>query len=188
MLDSILDAVKGQVVSTIAEKTGLGASQAEQTIPLAGESITEGLMGAVTGGNMDGILGMLQGAVGGNAGGNAGLMSNPLVKGIAGNFIGKMTNSLGLDEGIAGTISSLAIPMIMSKIGGAAQAHGDTDGIDAESVMGALGLDAGDLLSSLAGGGAAGDLLGKAADMLGDTKTNSGGGGLLGKLGGFFKK
>lgn len=186
MLDSILDAVKGQVVSSIAEKTGLGASQAEQTIPLAGESITEGLMGAVTGGNMDGILGMLQGATGGGEGG--GLLNNMVFKGIAGNFIGKLTSQLGLDEGIAGTISSLALPMIMNKIGGAAQAHGDTDGIDEGSVLGALGLDAGSLLGGLAGGGAAGDLLGKAADMLGDSNTNSGGGGLLGKLGGFFKK
>lgn len=188
MLDSILDAVKGQVVGAIAEKTGLATDKAEQTIPLAGESITEGIMGAVSGGNMDGILGMLQGAVSGGGSGGGGLMDNPIVKGIAGNFIGKLTGSLGMDNGIAGTISSLALPMIMSKIGGAAQAHGDTDGIDAGSVMGALGLDAGDLLGGLAGGGAAGDLLGKAADMLGgDDDKKSKGGGLLGKLGGFFK-
>lgn len=184
MLDSILDAVKGQVASTIAEKTGLDLGQAEKAVPLAGESITEGIMGAVSGGNMDGILGMLQGAVSGDGGG---LMDNPLVKGIAGNFIGKLTSGLGVDSGIAGTISSLALPMIMSKIGGAAQAHGDTDGIDAGSVMGALGLDAGGLLGSLTGGGAAGDLLGKAAGMLGGADKKEGGGGLLGKLGGMFK-
>ena len=185
MLDSILDAVKGQVVSTIAEKTGLGTSQAEQTIPLAGESITEGLMGAVTGGNMDGVLGMLQGATGGDSGG---LLNNMIFKGIAGNFVGKLTSQLGLDEGIAGTISSLALPMIMNKIGGTVQAHGDTDGIDEGSVLGALGLDAGSLLGGLTGGGATGDLLGKAAGMLGGNDTKAGGAGLLGKLGGFFKK
>lgn len=186
MLDSILDAVKGQVVSAIADKTGIGADQAAQALPLAGESITEGITGALTGGNVDGILGMLKSAVGGGGGG--GLGENMLYKGIAGSFVSKATSALGLSEGVASTISSVALPMIMSKIGGATSAHGDTDGIDEGSLMGALGLDSGSLLSGLAGGGAAGDLLGKAAGMLGGgDKKNEGGGGLLGKLGGMFK-
>jgi len=42
MLDSIMDAVKGQVVSAITEKTGLDIGQAEQALPLAQESVTEG--------------------------------------------------------------------------------------------------------------------------------------------------
>lgn len=179
-----MDAVKGQVVSAVAEKTGLDVGQAEQTLPLAQESITEGIMGAVSGGNVDGIVGMLQSAVGGGDGG--GLVENMVYKGIAGNFISKVTSGLGLSEGIAGTLSSVALPMIMSKIGGATQAAGDTDDIDAGSMMDALGLDAGSLLGGLAGGGAAGDLLGKAAGMLGDNK-GDGGGGLLGKIGGMFK-
>lgn len=183
-----MDAVKGQVVSAIAEKTGLQLGQAEQAIPLAQESVTEGIMGAITGGNVDGILGMLSSAVGGgNAGG--GLLQNMVYKGIAGNFISKITSSLGLSESVASTISSLALPMIMNKIGSATQAAGDTDGIDAGSMMSALGLDAGSLLGNLTGSGEAGDLLGKAMGMLGDSKDEgeSTGGGLLGKLGGFFK-
>lgn len=209
MLDSIMDMAKGQLLSTIAEKTGLDAGQAEQALPLAQESITEGITGAISGGNVDGILGMLTSAVGGGGGG---LVENMVYKGIAGNFVSKITSTLGVGEGMASTLSGVALPMIMSKIGGATQAAGDTDGIDQDSVMSALGLDAGSLLSGLAGGGAAGDLLGKAAgmlggaaeagqgagegllgkaaDMLGDA-TDAGkdaGGGLLGKLGGMFKK
>jgi hypothetical protein len=181
-----MDAVKGQVVSAIAEKTGLNVGQAEQTIPLAQESITEGIMGAVSGGNVDGILGMLTSAVGGtDTTGGGGLLQNMVYKGIAGNFISKLTSSLGLNEGMASTLSSIALPMIMNKIGGATQAAGDTDGIDAGSMMSALGLDAGSLLGGLAGGGAAGDLLGQAANMLGKGKDD--GGGLLGKIGGMFK-
>lgn len=185
-----MDAVKGQVVSAIAEKTGLQLGQAEQAIPLAQESVTEGIMGAITGGNVDGILGMLSSAVGGGGGNSGGgLLQNMVYKGIAGNFISKATSSLGLSEGVASTISSLALPMIMSKIGSATQAAGDTDGIDAGSMMSALGLDAGSLLGNLTGGGEAGDLLGKAMGMLGDAKGEgkSTGGDLLGKLGGFFK-
>ena len=178
MLDSILNAVKGQVVSTIAEKTGLGAGQAEQAIPLAGESITEGLTSAISGGNVDGILGMLKSATGGGGGG--GLLQNMVYKGIAGNFISKATSKLGLDEGVASTVSSLALPMIMNKIGGAAQAHGDTDDIDAGSVMGALGLDAGSLLGNV--GGALGGMLGGNKKDDGD----GGGGGIGGAISGLF--
>jgi len=184
-----MDAVKGQVVSAVAEKTGLGAEQAEQALPLAKESITEGIMGAVSGGNVDGILGMLTSAVGGTDDtGGGGLLQNMVYKGIAGNFMSKVTSSLGVSDGIAGTLSSVALPMIMSKIGGATQAAGDTDGIDAGSMMSALGLDSGSLLGGLAGGGAAGDMLGQAANLLGKGDGDSGdGGGLLGKVGGMFK-
>jgi hypothetical protein len=188
-----MDAVKGQVVSAISEKTGLDLGQAEQALPIAQESITEGIMGAVSGGNVDGILGMLTSAVGGSGGGG-GLVQNMVYKGIAGSFVSNLTSKLGISEGIAGTLSSVALPMIMSKIGGATQAAGDTDGIDAGSMMSALGIDGGGLLGGLAGlaGGAeggAGDLLGKAADLLGKggDAAKEGGGGLLGKLGGMFK-
>lgn len=180
MFDSILDAVKGQVISTITEKTGIGADQAAQAVPLAGESITEGITGALTGGNVGGILDMLKGATGGGGGG--GLLENVVYKGIAGNFISKATSSLGLSEGVASTISSLALPMIMNKIGGAAQAEGDTDDIDEGSVMSALGLDAGSLLGGLTGGGGVAGALG---GLLGGKK--DGGGGIAGALGGMFK-
>jgi hypothetical protein len=184
-----MDAVKGQVVSAIAEKTGLAAGQAEQALPIAQESITEGIMGAVSGGNVDGILGMLTSAVSGGGDAGGGLVQNMVYKGIAGNFISNITSKLGVSEGIAGTLSSVALPMIMNKIGGATQAAGDTDGIDSDSMMSALGLDAGSLLGGLAGGGAAGDMLGKAADMLGKgtDAAKEGGDGLLGKIGGMFK-
>ena len=194
MLDSIMDAVKGQVASAITEKTGLSLGQAEQALPIAKESITEGIMGAVSGGNVDGILGMLTSAVGGGGEAGGGLVQNLVYKGIAGNFISNITSKLGVSEGIAGTLSGVALPMIMNKIGGATQAAGDTDGIDAGSMMSALGIDSGGLLGGIAGlaGGAEGgaaDMLGKAADMLGKgtDAAKEGGGGLLGKIGGMFK-
>lgn len=185
MLDSIMDAVKGQVISAVAEKTGLGAAQAEQALPIAKDSITDGIMGAVTGGNVDGILGMLTSAVGGSDSSTAGggLLQNMVYKGIAGNFISQVTSKLGLNEGMASTLSSVALPMILNKIGGATKAAGDTDGIDAGSMMSALGLDAGSLL----GNGAAGNILGQAANLLGNKDKDGGGGGLLGGLGNLLK-
>ena len=162
MLDSIMDGLKGQLTSTIAEKTGLDLGQAEQAVPVAKDSISEGITSAISGGNVSGILGMLQGAAGGDA---AGLVQNTVYKGIAGNFINGLVSKLGIPESMASTVSSVALPFIMSKIGNQAKAEGDTDDIDQSSVMSALGLDAG-------------GLLGKAGDLLG-----GGGGG----LGGMFK-
>ena len=153
MLDSILDGIKGQVASTIAEKTGLDLGQAEKAVPVAKDSIVEGITSAVAGGNVSGILDMLKGATGGGDG-VAGLAQNMVYKSIAGNFINKATSALGIPESMASTVSGFALPMIMDKIGGAAQAEGDTDEIDQSSVMSAMGLDAG-------------GLMGKAADLLG---------------------
>ena len=162
MLDSLLDGIKGQAVSMITEKTGLDMGQAEQAVPLAKDSISDGITSAISGGNVGGILDMLKGASGGNAGG---LMQNMVYKGIAGNFVNKLTSSLGVPESMASTVSSVALPFIMSKLGGAAKAEGDSDDIDQSSVMSMLGLDAG-------------GLMGKAGDLLG---------GKGGGLGGFLK-
>ena len=171
MLDSIMSAVKGQVLNQVTAATGLNLGQAEQTIPLAQDSVTEGLTGAVSSGNVDGILGMLKSATGGSAGGG-GLMSNMVYQGIASSFVGKLTSSLGLGEGVAAKVAGVALPLIMSKIGGATQAAGDSDGIDAGSLMSVLGMDTG-------------GLLGGASKILGGNKDDDGkdgGGGLLGGI------
>lgn len=162
MLDSLLEGLKGQVASTIAEKTGLDLGQAEKALPVAKESIVDGITSAVAGGNVSGILDMLKGATGGEAG-LAGLGENLVYKSIAGNFISKATAALGIPESMASTVSGLALPMIMNKIGGAAQAAGDTDEIDQSSVMSAMGLDTGGLMgkaASLLGGGGLKNLFG----------------------------
>lgn len=175
MLDNILDGLKGQVVSAISEKTGLDAGQAEQAVPMAKESIMEGVMGAVGGGDMSGIMGMF-------SGGGGGMMQNMVYQGIAKNFIGKLTGGLGVDSGIAGTISSMVLPMIMNKVSGSAA---DADGNVSESgIMGALGMDSGGLM------GKAADLLGgggDAADSVVDNLKDKAG-DLLGGIGGMFGK
>ena len=146
MLDSIMDGLKGQVASTLAEKTGLDMGQAEQTVPLAKDSITEGLTSAISGGNVGGIMSMFSSMSGGGNGGG-GLVQNMLFKGIAGNFIGKLTSKLGIGEGMAQTVSGLALPMILSKIKGAAS--DDSGEVSQSGLMSTLGLDAGALTDGL---------------------------------------
>ncbi len=170
MLDSLLDGMKGQVAGAIAEKAGIDMGQAEQAVPLAGESIKEGIMGAVTGGNSDGVMSMLSGLTGGGGGG---MMQNAVFSGIAQNFIGKLTG-IGLPSGIASTISSMALPMIMCKIVGAANEASEGEGINAAGLMKVMGGGGGALgaLGGLMGGGnpldaakgALGGLMGGAAD------------------------
>lgn len=174
MLDSLLDGMKGQVAGAIAEKAGIDMGQAEQAVPLAGESIKEGIMGAVTGGDSAGVMSMLSGLTGGGGGG--GMMQNAIFSGIAQNFIGKLTG-IGLPSGIAGTISSMALPMIMGKIGGAANEASEGEGINAAGLMKVMGGGGGALgaLGGLMGGGnpldaakgALGGLMGGGADAAG---------------------
>ncbi|MEM6319793.1 MAG: DUF937 domain-containing protein [Bacteroidota bacterium] len=196
MLDSLLDGMKGQVASALAEKTGINMGQAEQAVPLAGESIKEGIMGAVTKGNTDdvmimfssliggggggGAMGALAGLAGGGGGGVGGMMKNMVFSGIAQNFVGKLTSKLGIPAGIANSVSSMALPMIMGKIGGAAQSATPGDGIDAAGLMKVLGGGGGALgaLGGLMGGGGADSAVDAAKDAL---KDKLGGlGGLLG--------
>ena len=160
MFDQLLSGVKDQAIGMLTEKTGLNADQAAGAFPLAGDAVKDGIMGAVTGGNVGGITDMLSAAVGG---GGDGLLNNMIFKGIAGDFITKATSSLGIGQGLAQSAAAGLIPMLLSKIGGAAKSAGDTDAIDASSIMSVFG----------AGGG----LADKAKDMLGGAA-----GGMLGKL------
>jgi hypothetical protein len=170
MLDSLLDGIKGQVAGTLAEKVGIDLDQAEKAVPLAGDSIKEGIIGAVTEGNTGDIMSMFSSLTGGGdsgsgglggaasmlsglaGGGNSGdgggigdMMKNMVFKNIASNYVGKLTSSLGLPAGIANTISTMALPMIMNKIKGSAS--NDAGEVNASGLMDTLGLDAGSLLS-----------------------------------------
>ena len=155
MLDTLLDGIKGQVASTIAEKVGLDMGQAEQAVPAAGESIKEGIMGAVSDGDVSGVLGMLQGDD---------MQSSSIFQKIAGIFTGKL-GALGIGGGSA--ISALALPMILNKIKGAAS--GDSGQLDAAGLMSVLG-----------GGAGAGGILGAVTGALGGGA--SGAGGVLGSV------
>jgi hypothetical protein len=148
MLASIIDAVKGEVVSHLTQKTGMGTNQAEQAVPLAKDSISEGLSSAMAGGNIGGILDMIRGASGG---GEAGLAQNMVYKGIAAKFINKLTSKLGIPESMARTASSVALPYIMNAIAGKTAEDGDSDDIDQGSLMNVLGLDGGSLLNKAGG-------------------------------------
>ncbi len=169
MLDSLLDGMKGQIASALAEKAGLDMGQAEQAVPVAGESIKEGIMGAVSDGDVSGVMSMFSGDD---------MQSSSIFQKIASIFTGKL-GALGIGGGSA--VSALALPMILNKIKGAASGEGGQ--MDASGLMSVLGggAGAGGIMGAVTGAlGGGGDMLGglkdKVADVAGD------GGGILGNV------
>ena len=204
MLDKIMESMGGGIAEQIAGKAGVSADQAKAMLPLAQESLQEGLMEQVTGGNVSGLLGMFQGATGGGGG----LMSNGIFGGIKAMFMKKIMTNMGLPESVAGLAAGTGMASMVSGLAGKIQQDGDTDEIDAGSLMNVLGVggDAGGMLGKAAGmlggltGGAAsagGGLMDKATDLLGGAADGAGDAGegamdkakdLLGGIGGMFGK
>ncbi len=177
MLDSLLDGIKGQVASAVSEKAGIDLGQAEQTVPLAGESIKEGLMGAVSGGDISGILGMFSGGD---------MQQSSIFQSIASTFMGKL-GGLGIGGGSASMISSLALPMIMNKIKGAAS--DDSGAVSQDGLMSLLGGGGGGALGAITGALGGGGALGAITGALGGGADAAGGalGALTGALSGGAK-
>jgi len=176
MLDNLLDGIKGQVASAISEKAGIDMGQAEKTVPLAGESIKEGLMGAVTGGDTSGIMSMFSGGD---------MQSSSIFQTISSLFMSKL-GGLGIGGGSATAISAMALPMILNKIKGAASNDaGEVNTSGLMSVLGGAGGAAG-MLGGLAGGGALGSAIGAMTGGADAAKDAGGGmlGGLMGKVSG----
>jgi hypothetical protein len=152
MLDKIMEQLGGGAAEQIAEKAGVSLDQAKGMLPFAQESLQDGLMSQVTGGNLSGLLAMFQGA---SAGGGE-LMDNPIFASIKAMFLKKIMTNMGLPESVAGLAAGTGLSSLIGGLAGKMVSAGDTDDIDAGSLMSVLGV-----------GGDAGGMLGKAAGMLG---------------------
>jgi len=183
MLDKIMDMVGGDAISAITSKAGISADQAKEALPLAGESLKEGLLSQVTGGNVDGVLGMFKSVTGG------GLESNGIFGGIKNMFMTKMMTKMGLPESVAGLVAGSGMTSIIGNLAGKISADGDTDDIDSSSLMNVLGGGGGMLGSvmGMIGGDSGGGLMDTLKDAVtggdDDKKDDGDGGGMLGKLG-----
>lgn len=158
MLDQLFNSIGGDVVGQLTEKTGLNLDQAKAMLPLAQESVSEGMMKQVTDGNIGGLVGMLGAA----KGGGDGLMNNPIFSSIKGALMGKVMEKLGLPSQLAGMASGVGLESIMGMISNKVSDDGGN-------------IDEGDLVSKLGLGDAAMDMAKNAL------KSKLGGlGGLLG--------
>jgi len=134
MLDQLFSSISGEVVGKLTEKTGLSMEQAKEMMPLAQESVSEGMMKQVTDGNVSGLTDMLGAA----QEGGSGLTNNPIFTSIKGALMGKVMQSMGLPEQMAGMASGVGLESIMGMISG--KVSGEDGKIDESGLMSNLGM------------------------------------------------
>lgn len=147
MLDKLMDSIGGDVINSITEQAGISTDQAKEVLPIASETLQSGLMKEVTGGNVEGILGMF------NSG--SGMASNGLFGSLKGMFLQNIMTKMGLPAPVAGLIAGSGLESI---IGGLAGKMGGAGNIDQDGLMSGLGLGGGGGLMDAAKGLAKGKL------------------------------
>lgn len=160
--------------------------------------VMQGLIGGLTNqANSQGGLGSLLGLLGGASNQQSGgLMSNPIVSGIAQSVIGNLMSKFGLSNGVAQSVVGSMLPSVLGGLISKTNDPNDSS-IDMGGIMNVLsggktqGIDFGNIMSQGAAALADGkldmsDLMNLAGGLMGGQQKQSGGGGLLGMLGGLF--
>ena len=177
MLDKIMEAVGGDALSQITSQAGVTPEQAQEMLPLAQESLQEGLTSQLTSGNTEGLLGMF------NSAGGDGLASNSIFGTIKGLFMQKIMGKMGLPSSVAGLAAGAGMTSMIGGVSDMLKADGDNEDISNDNIMSVLGGGgASGLLGGLMGdaGGALGGLKDAASGLLGGAA--EGGGDVADKL------
>jgi hypothetical protein len=151
MLEQILALAQDQLGGKLKE-VGLNSNQVSQSMEVTKDSITDTLIGQVTGGNISGVLDLFNGKAKTDS-------SNPVVKQLLTTLTQNLAQKLGLSPQISQTASTAIVSVVMEKFAdektGTAQNEGD--------LLKKLGLDSNSAISGIAK-----NLLGdKADDLLG---------------------
>ena len=133
MLDKLFESFGGDVISNLTEKAGISTDQAKKVLPIAQDSIQEGLMEQVTKGNIGGILDMF------NSG--KGMSDNPIFGSIKGMFLKGIMSKLGLPSGIANMVAGSGLENIMGSLTGVLK--GDDGKVTQDGIMDKLDLGGG---------------------------------------------
>jgi uncharacterized protein YidB (DUF937 family) len=147
MISSLLDQLSPELISEMTQKFGLDKSKAAEAVDTTKDSLVESLTKEVSGGNFDGILGML------NQG--SGLTQNPMFKSLLGNLSGSFASRLGISPEIALSIASFVLPKIIAAVSNSKD--GNMDKTDLIKMLGqssgkAIADKASDLLKGGLGG------------------------------------
>lgn len=195
MLDQLLNLIQQRGQESVVNNPAIPNQYNNQVLGEAGNSITSGLQQALAGGGLTDVMRMF--SQGGSGGGLTSLLNNPLVQNIVQSFTGKLTSQFNIDPSQASQVSQNLIPDVLSNFAGKVTDPNDTS-IDINSVMGSLtggntsGIDFQGLLSKFQGAG--GDYDGDGDSDLQDIiarvtggASQTGGGGLMDMVKGFFK-
>lgn len=127
MLGNIINSVKGQLTGELQDKFKLDPQQANQSVDLAKDHVTEGLKKEASGGDVSGIMNMLKG--------QQASQGSPVMSSMIQNYLGDLTSKVGIPESVAQQVAPFVVSFLMNKIGGKVNA----DGLGQSDIMGMLG-------------------------------------------------
>ncbi|WP_027002580.1 DUF937 domain-containing protein [Hugenholtzia roseola] len=161
MIDQIISLAQKELGATLQSQAGLNATQAEKSIEVAQDSLTETVKEEAINGNLGDLLSLFNG--------NAPLnMQNPTIQRLTKNFSHTVAEKVGVEPQTAEKVAHIVVPFLMQKF--ASKETGTAE--NEKSLLDMMGMDSGSLLSNV------GNILGS---FLGGDKKDGGG------LSGFFK-
>jgi hypothetical protein len=153
MLEQLMDLIKQQGETSVVQNPAIPNEQNSQVLGEAGNSIINGLQGALAGGGLSQVMKLFGGGSAGN-----GIMDNPIVQNIVQSFTGKLTNQFNVSPAQAVQVSSSLIPQVLQGLTGKVADANDSS-LDINSVMQSLtggqtsGINFQDLLQKFQGAG-----------------------------------
>ena len=107
MLDKLLDLVRQNSNDAITSNPSIPNEKNEQAVETAGSSIMDTLKNALSGGNINDVLGYFKG----------GAAAAPnLVQEATGNYAQNLQNKLGIDAGQAQSVAGKVVPQTMNQL------------------------------------------------------------------------
>lgn len=193
MLDQLLKTLVGQAQGQVVQNPDIPNELNQQVIGEAGQSIFDGLQGALAGGGLSQLMQLFGGGAQAQSG-IGGLLSNPLVQNIVQSFTGKLTSQYNLSPASASQLGAQLIPDVLAKFSQQVRDPNDSS-IDLNGVMQSLtggqmgGMDFNGLASRF-GGDRDGDgdvdlqdIIASVSGAASQARSSSGGGGLMDMIG-----
>lgn len=149
MLDQLMQLIQQSGQQAVVENNEVPNENNDAILNEAQQSITSGLQQLAATGQLNTLMESVQN-------GQA-ATDHPAVQNISNNFMGNIMEKFGLNKGTASMIAASIIPMVLSKV------------MNKGGAQGGGGFDLGGLLSSLTGGGNAGQA----------QQSGQGGGGIM---------
>jgi hypothetical protein len=209
MLDQLMKLLSDQGQQHVVENPDVPNEHNQQILGEAGNSIFNGLQGALANGGLAQIMRLFSNSrggsgLGGNSGGISSLISNPMVQNIIQSFVGRLTNQYKMSPAAAQNVGNTLIPNVL---GGLVNQVNDRNNssIDINSVMQSLtggqtgGTDFSGILEKFSGAGGGGldrdgdgdvdlqDLIGNVSNAA-RSQQSAGGGGIMDMISGFLTK
>lgn len=128
MIKDIISSFKGDLISNITSKFGIGPDKAESSVEVAKDSVSGTLKSEAAQGNFSELKSALSGS--------QTTKENGVVNKIINNYMGDLTTKLGLSPSQSTSIANFVIPFIFNKIGNKTKSEGEMDESNILSMLG----------------------------------------------------